>query len=167
MVATAVRFAVFAIPRVRSFCSENAKDVLDGAGERVVVEARRHGVVLLRPLARAGAVAVVGAVALAAGWPFTAIGAALLVLAALAATLAVWRWDRTRIVLTTEQLSVVHGVVRRRAAIVRLGRVGAVEVEQTLLGRLLGYGTIVAGDLEIRYVAEPRRVSGLVGRLAR
>jgi membrane protein YdbS with pleckstrin-like domain len=143
--------------------------VLDGAEERVVVEARRHGVVLVRPLTRAGAVAALGAVGVAAGagGPFRAVGAALLVAAAFVATAAVWRWDRTRVVLTTEKLFVVHGVVRRRAAAVRLGRVGAVQVEQSLLGRLLGYGTIVAGGLEIPYVAEPDRVSGLVGRLAR
>jgi hypothetical protein len=40
-----------------------------------------------------------------------------------------------------------------------------VEIEQGLLGRLLGYGTIVAGDLEITYVPKPRRVYGLVERL--
>jgi len=31
---------------------------------------------------------------------------------------------------------------------------------------VLGYGTIVAGDLEITYVPEPRRIYGLVERLA-
>jgi uncharacterized membrane protein YdbT with pleckstrin-like domain len=141
--------------------------VLSGAEERVVVEARRHGVVLVRPLVRAGAVATLGAVGVAAGGPFAAVGSAFLVGAAFLATAAVWRWDRTRVVLTTEKLFVVHGILRRRAAAVRLGRVGAVEVEQTLPGRLLGYGTIVAGGLEISYVPEPERVSGLVGRLAR
>ena len=48
----------------------------------------------------------------------------------------------------------------------RLERVGTVELEQTLLGRLLRYGTVVAGDLEISYVAEPREVYGLVERLS-
>ena len=48
----------------------------------------------------------------------------------------------------------------------RLARVGAVEVERTLLGRMLGYGTISAGDLEIRYVPEAEEVCGLVQRLA-
>jgi len=52
----------------------------------------------------------------------------------------------------------VHGTVRRRAAAVRLARVGAVELEQSLLGRILGYGTIVAGDLEITHVPDPRRL---------
>ena len=48
----------------------------------------------------------------------------------------------------------------------RLERVGAVEMEQTLLGRLLGYGTVFAGDLEISYVAGPREMYGLVERLS-
>ena len=79
---------------------------------------------------------------------------------------AVWKWERTRVVLTTEKLFVVHGTLHRRAAAVRLSRLGAIEIEQSLLGRLLGYGTIVAGDLEIEYVLEPRRVYGLVERLS-
>src|SRR6266511_2540308 len=41
---------------------------------------------------------------------------------------------------------------------VRVVRVGAVEIEQSVLGRLLGYGTVVAGDLEITHVPEPRRL---------
>jgi len=40
-----------------------------------------------------------------------------------------------------------------------------VEIEQSLAGRLMGYGTIVAGELEIDYVPEPRRFYGLVERL--
>jgi hypothetical protein len=69
-------------------------------------------------------------------------------------------------VLTTDKLFVVHGTLRKRAAAVRLARIGTVEIEQGLVGRLLGYGTIVAGDLEIDYVPEPRRVYGLVERLS-
>jgi uncharacterized membrane protein YdbT with pleckstrin-like domain len=79
---------------------------------------------------------------------------------------AVWNWERTRVVLTTEKLFVVHGTLRKRAAAVRLSRVGAVEIEQGLIGRVLGYGTIVAGELEIDYVPEPKRVYGLVERLS-
>ena len=60
----------------------------------------------------------------------------------------------------------VHGTLHRRAAAVRLSRLGAIEIEQSLVGRLLGYGTIVAGDLEIEYVLEPRRVYGMVERLS-
>jgi hypothetical protein len=41
-----------------------------------------------------------------------------------------------------------------------------VELEQSFLGRLLGYGTVVAGDLEIACVPRPREVCGLVEKLA-
>jgi membrane protein YdbS with pleckstrin-like domain len=134
-------------------------------GEHVFLDARRHGVVLVRPLCRALVLALLGATAFLGGWPVSVAGAALLVIAAVVATAAVWRWDRTHVVLTSERLSVLHGVVRRRAAAVRLARVGAVEIEQSLVGRVFGYGTIVAGDLEIRCVARPRELCGLVQRL--
>jgi hypothetical protein len=46
---------------------------------------------------------------------------------------------------------------------VRLSRAGAIEVEQTLVGRLLGYGTLIAANLEIDYVPGPQEVWYLVG----
>jgi uncharacterized membrane protein YdbT with pleckstrin-like domain len=126
--------------------------------ERVCVDERRHGVVLVGSFLRAFALAGPGAFLVAVGWPATVGGAALLAVAALVALRAVWQWDRTRVVLTTEKLFVVHGTLRRRAAAVRLTRVGPVEIEQSLLGRLLGYGTIVAGELEITHVPHPQQI---------
>jgi membrane protein YdbS with pleckstrin-like domain len=131
--------------------------------ERIRVHERRHGVVLVGSFLRAFALAGPGVLALVVGWPATVIGALLLAAAAFVVLRAVWRWERTRVVLTTEKLFVVHGTLRRRAAAVRLARIGAVEIEQTLLGRLLGYGTIIAGDLEITHVPRPQR---LVDRLS-
>ena len=132
--------------------------------ERVYVDARRHGVVLMRPLSRALVLALLGAVAFLGGWPVSIAGAGLLCIAALGAVAAVWRWDRTRVVLTGEKLFVVHGTLRRRAAAVRLERVQTIEIEQSLIGRLFGYGTLVAGDLEISGVADPREMQGLLNR---
>jgi uncharacterized membrane protein YdbT with pleckstrin-like domain len=134
--------------------------------EHVYLDARRHGIVLVRPLARALALAVLGIVGFAVGWPASLAGGTLLVLAAGFATAAVWRWDRTHVVVTTEKLFIVHGVVRRQAAAVRLAKVSTVELEQSLLGRLLGYGTVVAGDLEIACVPRPREVCVLVQKLS-
>ena len=134
--------------------------------EHVFLDARRHGVVLVRPLSRALALAALGALGFAIGWPMSLAGAALLIAAAAVALAAVWRWDRTHVVVTGERLFVVHGVVRRQSAAVSLARLGPIEVEQSLLGRLLGYGTIVAGDLEIRCVTKPSELCGLVQRLA-
>jgi membrane protein YdbS with pleckstrin-like domain len=144
---------------------EAGKPVLATDDEHVFLDARRHGVVLVRPLLRALLLAGAGCGAFLGGWPFSIAGAPLLLVAAIVATAAVWKWDRTHVVLTTEKLFVVHGVVRKRAAAVRLAKVGTIEIEQSLLGRMLGYGTIVAGELEISCVAEPREVCGLVQRL--
>jgi membrane protein YdbS with pleckstrin-like domain len=132
--------------------------------ERVYVDARRHGVVLVRPLGRAFVLALLGAVAFLGGWPVSAAGAGLLCIAAIGAVAAVWRWDHTRVVLTGEKLFVVHGTLRRRAAAVRLEKVQTVEIEQSVLGRVLGYGTVVAGDLEISCVADPREMHGLLNK---
>jgi membrane protein YdbS with pleckstrin-like domain len=126
--------------------------------EPVYLDARRHGVVLMRPLGRALVLALLGAVGFLGGWPISAAGAGLLVVAALGAVIAVWRWDHTRVVLTADKLFVVHGTLHRRAAAVRLDKVQTVELEQTMLGRLLGYGTLIAGDLEISCVASPTQV---------
>ena len=127
-------------------------------GEEVRLEARPHGAALVRPLTRAIALAIVGALLVAFGprisWGVAAVGALEIALAAGLALVAVVRWDRTLLVLTTEKLFVVYGVVRRRAAAVRLARAGPVEIQQSLPGRLLGYGTLVAGDLVVPYVPE-------------
>ena len=128
------------------------------------IDARRHGVVLIRPLGRALLLALLGAAAFLGGWPVSAAGAALLCIAAIGAVAAVWRFDRTRVVLTGDKLFVVHGILRRHAAAVRLEKIQTVELERSLLGRMLGYGTIVAGDLEISCVAEPGQMHGLLNR---
>src|SRR5215211_3195235 len=106
--------------------------------EEVCFDARRHGVSLARPLAQAALLAGAGAVLLAMPWsPLAVPGAALVVVAA---------------------------AVCLRA--VRLRSVESLELEQSLPGRLLGYGTLVAGPLEIEHVPHPRSVYRLVERLA-
>jgi membrane protein YdbS with pleckstrin-like domain len=133
--------------------------------ERICLDSRRHGIVLARPLAQAAALGVLGGTALMGGWPLPIVGAGCLAVAAIVLLVAVWQWERTHVVVTTQKLYVVHGTLRRRATAVRLSRVGAIGLDQTLLGRLTGYGTLVAGELEIDFVPEPRRVCGLVARL--
>jgi membrane protein YdbS with pleckstrin-like domain len=140
--------------------------MLTESDEHVYLDERRHGVILVRPLTRALAFAVLGATGLALGWPASIAGLVLLIVAAVLALVSVWRWDRTHVVVTTEKLFIVHGVVRTQAAAVRLAKVSTVEFDQSLLGRLLGYGTVVAGDLEIACVPHPREFCGLVQRLA-
>jgi uncharacterized membrane protein YdbT with pleckstrin-like domain len=136
-------------------------------GEEVRLDARPHGAALVRPLVRPLALAVLGAFVVVVGfevhWVVAAAGAAAMGFAALLALRAVWRWDRTRLVLTTEKLYVGYGITQRRAAAVRLARVPALEFEQGIFGRVLGYGTLVAGDLEVPFVPDARRVRRLLG----
>lgn len=134
--------------------------------EEVCFDARRHGVSLARPLAHAVLLAVLGTALLPQPWPFVIPGAVLLGLAAAVCFRAVWRWERTRVVVTTEKVCVVDGTLRRRASAVRLRTVERLELEQSFPGRLLGYGTLVAGPLEIEHVPHPRSVYRLVERLA-
>jgi uncharacterized membrane protein YdbT with pleckstrin-like domain len=133
--------------------------------ERLFWESRRHAVVLVRPLVRAVALGVVGFVCFAIGWPVMVVGPPLIAVGALGSGLSVWRWERTRVVVTSERLCVVHGTLRRRVAAIHVDAIGAIEIEQSLTGRLLGYGTLVAGELEIPFVPHPRRVGTLVARL--
>lgn len=134
--------------------------------ERVVVDVRRHGVVLVRPFVRALAVSVAGVFLLMMPWPVPVAGPVLIGVAAVMAFAAVWRWDRTRFVVTTEKVFLVEGVARKRAAAVRTQGLHSIALEQSFAGRLLGYGTLHAGPLEVSYVPHARRARDLVERLA-
>jgi membrane protein YdbS with pleckstrin-like domain len=139
--------------------------MVDQSTAVVLVDERRHGIVLVRPLGRALLLAMLGVSGFVLGWPASVPGVVLLVAAAGYAVAAVLRWDRTHVIVTTETLFVSHGIVRRRAAAVHLARVSTVELDQSILGRLLGYGTLVAGDLEVDCVPRAREVSRVVQRL--
>jgi hypothetical protein len=134
-------------------------------GERVCLEARRHGVVLVRPLVRALVLAASGALLLTQPLALVIPGAVLVAIAALTLLRAVWRWEHTRLVVTTDKLLVRKSGTRRSTA-VRLRALQTLEMEQSLPGRVLGYGTIVAGPLEFDHVPRAKRVYHLVEQLA-
>jgi Bacterial PH domain len=135
-------------------------------GEEVRLDARPHGAALVRPLLRPLVLGGAGTVLAFVGqshWIAGIAGAVLLGLGALLAFRAVLRWDRTRLLLTTSKLAVGYGIARRRSASVALAHAPALEFEQGILGRLFGYGTLVAGDFEVPYVPDARRIRKLVG----
>ncbi|HEY7706216.1 MAG TPA: PH domain-containing protein [Gaiellaceae bacterium] len=134
--------------------------------EEVCLEARRHGIVLARPLFWSVVLAGIGGVASTAPWPASLGGNLLVALGAFVGFRAVWKWERTRVVVTTEKVFVASGTWRRRARAVRLGAVEAVELEQTLAGQLLGYGTVIVGPLALDHIPKPKSVYHLVDRLA-
>jgi uncharacterized membrane protein YdbT with pleckstrin-like domain len=132
----------------------------------VLLETRLHGIVLGGSVVKALVLAGVGAALLALGWPWSAGGVIAMALAALVALRAAWRWDRTKIVLTSDRLSIITGVMRRRAASVRLSSFGTLEIEQTVPGRIFRYGTLIAGDLEVDFVPDPDELQDLITGLA-
>jgi len=134
--------------------------VLVDSDEEVCLEARRHGIVLARPLVWAVVLSGIGGVVSTAPRPFSLAGGALIALR------AVWRWERTRVVVTTDKVFLVGGTWRRRAQSVRLRAIEAVELEQSLGGQLLGYGTVVVGPLALDHLPKPKSVYRLVERLA-
>jgi uncharacterized membrane protein YdbT with pleckstrin-like domain len=139
--------------------------MLSAADEQVCLEARRHGIVLARPLGRALGLALAGVLIFLLGWPATVVGAFVLTAAAVLALGAVWKWERTRLVVTTEKVYVVNGTLHRRASAVRLRSIESLGLDMTLPGRILGYGTVLAGPLELDHVARPREFYRLVERL--
>ena len=134
--------------------------------ERICFDVRRHGVVLVRPFLRAVALAIAGLFFLAMPWPVPIAGPLVIGIAAVSAFAAVWRWDRTRFVVTTEKVFLVQGVTRKKASAVRVHGLRSISLEQSFLGRMLGYGTLHAGPLEVEHVPHARRAHDLVERLA-
>jgi membrane protein YdbS with pleckstrin-like domain len=150
---------------VRASAESGRVTAVPERGEQVCLDARPHGAALVRPLLRPLLLAAAGTILVVVGqtyWIAGVLGAAALVVAALLAFRAVLRWDRTRLLLTADRLTVVYGIARRRSASVTLAHAPALELEQGVLGRVLGYGTLVVGDLEVPYVPDARRLRRLL-----
>jgi uncharacterized membrane protein YdbT with pleckstrin-like domain len=122
--------------------------------------------VLARPLFWSILLAAIGGALVGLPWPVSLVGAAVVALAAFLALRAVWKWEHTRVVVTTQKVFVVNGTWRRRARAVRLAAVEAVELEQSFPGQLLGYGTVVVGPLALEHVPRPKRLYQLLESLA-
>lgn len=138
---------------------------MESAAEQVCLDARRHGIVLARPLVQAVGLALLGGILLTQFWALALLGAVAIAVGALTSLRAVWRWEWTRFVITTERVYLAQGSLHRRAKAVRLRAIDAIELEQSAAGRLLGYGTVMVGPLEVEHVPEPKEVTRLVERL--
>jgi membrane protein YdbS with pleckstrin-like domain len=142
--------------------------------EPVLWAARPHVASIARPLASAVAAVVLSAVAVAAlrradagAAAYGEVAAALVaLLVVLRAVRAVFRWDRTVLAVTPEQVVVLAGGVRLSAESVPLRTVSRLGVRQGPLQRILGYGTLLVGDGRARkgvhYVPRPAEVSRVI-----
>jgi uncharacterized membrane protein YdbT with pleckstrin-like domain len=135
--------------------------------EEVFLDSRLHGAVLARPIFRSLLLVVLGIAAMVVPFaPAAAVGALLIAAGAFFTVRAVWQWERTHLVVTGEKVYLLHGTLHRRSKAVRLQLVDAVEVDQSLVGQLFGYGTVVVGPLTVGHIAHPGDVCRLVERLA-
>jgi len=138
-----------------------------GRDEEVYLDARLHGAVLARPIVRSSMLVLLGVAAMLV--PFvaaTVVGALLIAAGAFFTLRAVWQWERTHLVVTTEKVYLLNGTLHRRTKAVRLKTIEAVEIDQSLVGQLFGYGTVFVGPLKVGHIAHPNDVCDLVERLA-
>ena len=135
--------------------------------EEIYLDARLHGAVLARPIFRSSLLVLLGIAAMLVPYAAGAVVGAILIAAGAFFTLrAVWQWERTHLVVTTEKVYLLNGTLHRRSKAVRLQMVDAVEVDQSLVGQLFGYGTVVVGPLKVGHIAHPGDVCQLVESLA-
>jgi uncharacterized membrane protein YdbT with pleckstrin-like domain len=135
--------------------------------EEIYLDARLHGAVLARPIFRSAVLVLLGICVLLVPYAAAAVVGAILIAAGAFFTLrAVWQWERTHLVVTTEKVYLFNGTIHRRSKAVRLQMVDAVEVDQSLVGQLFGYGTVVVGPLRVGHIARPSEVCHLVEQLA-
>ena len=89
--------------------------------EEIYLDARLHGAVLARPIFRSAMLVVLGIVAMLVPYAAAAVVGAVLIAAGAFFTLrAVWQWERTHLVVTTEKVYLLNGTLHRRSKAVRL-----------------------------------------------
>jgi hypothetical protein len=153
-----------------------ALDRLLGAEEEIYLQSRPHAAAILPALSRATtAVLLCLAIAiLLLRWEpplarFVIAGLAVVGVVAIArAARSVWRWEHTLFAVTSDHVLVVRRAPLRTVAVplITLQRLG---FEQSLLGRMLGYGTIELADgvvrRRLRFVPDPGHAHRLILQL--
>ena len=122
-------------------------------GETVIYETRLHWIVMLRYLfwaavfAAAGASLVYYAYTRGTDPTFThlieAAGAGFLVAAVIAIAVGAARRNATEMAVTSHRVVIKVGLASRRTIEMMLAKIESIEVKETAVGRMLGYGTIV------------------------
>lgn len=141
--------------------------------EDVVWESRPHPVAMGTGLPIGLALVLAGTLVVAWSMPEAgvtfAVGVAVTLLGIVLALSRYLVWTNTRYVITTDELYKKRGIVSRDVTQFRLDRVQNTTLEQTGVGRVLGYGTLTvftAGsggpELTFEHVPQPERASSLL-----
>ncbi len=116
-------------------------------GEHVIHRARLHWLIYGRAVLLLVAAAVLGIAALYAQGTAQNVadyGAlAVLILALVTAGAAAIRRATTELVVTDRRVIFKRGIVSRHTVEMNRAKIESVDVDQSLLGRILGYGTVV------------------------
>lgn len=131
-------------------------------GERVVFETKIHPIIFLWP----AIILALGLLVLEGG----AAGVAILIAISWAASAFVRR-STSEFAVTDRRLIVKVGVISRRTLEMQLTKIESLGIDQSILGRILGYGTVRcrgvgAGDQQFRSVANAMAVRRHVYELA-
>jgi uncharacterized membrane protein YdbT with pleckstrin-like domain len=114
-------------------------------GEKLIYRTRLHWIVLDRPaiLGVFGLVFVVLAATGENAGVLACIGAPLVLLALLQLAYVLIAFQNWEYVVTNKRVLIKTGILRHKSLELLLGKVEGIGVNEPLLGRLLGYGTIV------------------------
>lgn len=129
-----------------------AKHLIDG--ESIVYETRLHWIVLLVPFLLALLFALTGAALLAlysraadtksaAAESTMVAGIVLLVIALIFVVRGIVMRNATEMTVTNKRVFVKVGLAARRTIELLLSRVESIGVEESVMGRMLGYGTVI------------------------
>lgn len=145
-------------------------------GERVICSARLHWIIFATPIMLLAlglwlslGIAVNGSSEIPIVVKF---GTAFLLFASvLSALKALVKLRTTEIAATTQRFVVKRGLIRRMVMEINAGQLESVMVQQSLLGRLLDYGTIIAGGTgsgidPVARVAAPLKLRDALNRIS-
>jgi uncharacterized membrane protein YdbT with pleckstrin-like domain len=142
------------------------------SGERLVLPPlRRHWVLVAHSVVPAAVVTAVFLVLVdvvgsgVIGGDLRLLASATILAVLVLRVLTVWlRWEGDSLTITDQRVLLEEGVFQRTSRVIPLNRVQDVSTSQTLLGRLLGYGTVEidaagpGGAERFAYVGRPQAV---------
>ncbi len=113
------------------------------AGEKLIYETGLHWSVLIWPVIIAVIVAAGGVVCLLQkDTDFLYAGAALLVVALIIIGVALFRRSAVEMAVTNRRVIIKTGIASRRSLEIMLAKVESIGIEESAVGRMLGYGTL-------------------------
>lgn len=109
------------------------------SGERIVYQAKLHWVEFLWPIIWL----VVAVLFFASGGDTAGAGGLFILLAVLTGIASFINYSTSEFGITNKRVIVKVGLIRRKSLEVLLSKVESIQVNQGILGRILGYGSIV------------------------